>query len=114
MTVALDLLWLTLIVLGTLFFTAGTLGLIRFPDVRSRLHALTKADNLGLGMVLVGVAIPLGDWTTAGVLVLAWAFALGAAAVSAQVLAGVEVRQRTEETDGLDDQERLSHGGEPR
>ena len=32
-------------IIGVTFFTAGTIGLIRFPDVRSQLHALTKADN---------------------------------------------------------------------
>lgn len=113
MTAAIDLIWLALVVAGALFFTAGTLGLIRFPDVRSRLHALTKADNLGLGMVFVGVAVPLGDWTTAGVMLLAWILALGAASISAQVLAGVAVRQQSEETDDLDDERRL-RGGEHR
>lgn len=107
MSAAIDVVWLSLVVIGAFFFTAGTLGLIRFPDVRSRLHALTKADNLGLGMVFVGVAVPLGDWATAGVMLLAWILALGAASVSAQVLAGVEVRQHAGETDDLDDQEYL-------
>jgi len=38
-----------LLLAGAVFFLAGTLGLLRFPDVYTRLHALTKADNLGLG-----------------------------------------------------------------
>ena len=36
---------------GAFFFLAGTVGLLRFPDTLTRLHALTKADNLGLGLV---------------------------------------------------------------
>ena len=40
---------------GALFFLAGTVGLLRFPDSLSRLHALTKADNLGLGLVVLGL-----------------------------------------------------------
>ncbi|WP_258934164.1 monovalent cation/H(+) antiporter subunit G [Nesterenkonia pannonica] len=52
MSVAADLFGLALVVVGALFFTAGTVGLLRFPDVRSQLHALTKADNLGLGLML--------------------------------------------------------------
>lgn len=44
-----DALGLLLIISGALFFAAGTVALIRFQGVRSRLHALTKADNLGLG-----------------------------------------------------------------
>jgi multicomponent Na+:H+ antiporter subunit G len=48
---AVDLLAAGLAAAGSLFFVAGTLGLVRFPDVYSRLHALTKADNVGLGLV---------------------------------------------------------------
>lgn len=82
-----------LTVLGTVFFTAGTVGLIRFPDVASRLHALTKADNLGLGLVLGGVALLLGSWATAGLLLLTWVLALAAASVSARLLAEVSADQ---------------------
>jgi hypothetical protein len=39
------------------FFLAGTVGVLRFPDTHSRLHALTKADNLGLGLVAAGLAL---------------------------------------------------------
>ena len=35
---------------------AGTVGLLRFPDPLSRLHALTKADNLGLGLIVLAIA----------------------------------------------------------
>ncbi|MBP7917129.1 MAG: monovalent cation/H(+) antiporter subunit G [Arenimonas sp.] len=50
----------TLISAGMLFFLAGAVGLLRFPDSLSRLHALTKADNLGLGLVVLGL-LPLAD-----------------------------------------------------
>jgi multicomponent Na+:H+ antiporter subunit G len=40
---------------GAFFFLAGTVGLLRFPDTLTRLHALTKADNLGLGLVVLGL-----------------------------------------------------------
>lgn len=40
---------------GLFFFAAGTLGLIRFPDVLTRMHATTKCDTLGAGLVLVGL-----------------------------------------------------------
>ncbi|MCZ8150391.1 MAG: monovalent cation/H(+) antiporter subunit G, partial [Roseomonas sp.] len=38
---------------GAFFFIAGTVGLVRFPDMLSRVHALTKADNLGLGLIVL-------------------------------------------------------------
>ena len=99
-----DALGLLLIISGALFFSAGTVALIRFQGVRSRLHALTKADNLGLGLIMAGSAVLLGSWTAAGVLLLTWILALGAASVSAHVLAEVEVRQLEEGTDDLDSQ----------
>jgi multicomponent Na+:H+ antiporter subunit G len=43
---------------GAFFFLAGTVGLLRFPDTLTRLHALTKADNLGLGLIILGL-LPL-------------------------------------------------------
>ncbi|GAA3074490.1 MULTISPECIES: monovalent cation/H(+) antiporter subunit G [Actinomycetes] len=83
-----------LLIAGAFFFTAGTVGLIRFPDVRSRLHALAKADTLGLGLVLLGVGVLLGSWTVGVVLLATWILALGAASVSAHVLARLEREQR--------------------
>ena len=46
-----------LLVIGGFFYFAGTVGLLRFPDVYCRLHALAKADNLGLGCILLGLAL---------------------------------------------------------
>ncbi len=85
-----DLLSGAVIIAGVVFFTAGTIGLIRFPDTRSRLHALTKADNLGLGLVLLGMALQIGSAAAAVLLLITWVLVLGAASVSAQTLAGVE------------------------
>ena len=46
-----------LLIAGAIFFFAGTVGLLRFPDVYTRLHALTKADNVGLGLMVAGLAL---------------------------------------------------------
>ncbi|MEJ2620134.1 MAG: monovalent cation/H(+) antiporter subunit G, partial [Candidatus Thiodiazotropha sp.] len=35
--------------------------LLRLPDLHTRLHALTKADNLGLGLLMIGVALLHGS-----------------------------------------------------
>lgn len=71
-----------LVLLGTGFFIAGTVGLLRFPDVFTRLHALTKADNLGLGLISAGVALHAGSWLTAAKLLLVWLIVmLGSATV---------------------------------
>lgn len=71
---------ITLLIVGAFFFFAGTVGLLRFPDVYSRLHALTKADNLGLGCILLGLAIQAESLATALKLVLIWPLVLVASA----------------------------------
>lgn len=83
----LDLLSLALLACAAFFFLAGTVGLLRFPDVYTRLHALTKVDNLGLGFVVL--ALMLQAQTLAGVLKLAliWALALAASATASYLLA---------------------------
>jgi multicomponent Na+:H+ antiporter subunit G len=74
--------WLSalLLVVGAAFFFAGTVGLLRFPDVYSRLHALAKADNLGLGCVLLGLALRADSLAVAMKLLLIWPLVLAASA----------------------------------
>ncbi len=42
---------------GVFFLWVGIVGIIRFPDIYSRLHAATKCDILGAGLVLIGLII---------------------------------------------------------
>ncbi len=62
--------------IGGFFFLAGTLGLIRFPDTYCRLHALTKADNLGLGFIVIGLIFVSGSVPEVIKLSLIWFLAL--------------------------------------
>lgn len=78
---------LSLILLAMPFFLAGTMGLLRFPDVYTRLHALTKADNLGLGLVLAGAAVQASSWTTVLKLLLIWLLVLLASATACHLIA---------------------------
>ena len=83
-----DLLSVTLLLLvGAVFFLAGTLGLLRFPDVYTRLHALTKADNVGLGLVVAGLAVQSSSWAVAGKLLLIWLLVMLAGAGVAHLVA---------------------------
>ena len=50
-----DIATIVLVSAGALLFLAGALGLLRFPDTLSRLHAISKADNLGLGLIVLGL-----------------------------------------------------------
>lgn len=60
MSVLRDLISLTFMVGGLFFFFVGTVGLIRLPDVLTRMHATTKCDTLGAGLIVVGVVLYLG------------------------------------------------------
>ncbi len=88
-----ELLSTVLLIVGGVFFLAGTLGLLRFPDVYTRLHALTKADNVGLGMVIAGLALQAESLAAAGKLLLIWLLVLLAGASVAHLVAAA-ARQR--------------------
>jgi len=85
-----------LLIAGGAFFLAGTLGLLRFPDVYTRLHALTKADNLGLGLIVLGLAIQSGSWVVTGKLLLIWFLVLLAAAGGCYLVARTALRRGVE------------------
>jgi multicomponent Na+:H+ antiporter subunit G len=77
---------------GAFFFLAGTVGLLRFPDALTRLHALTKADNLGLGLVVLGL-LPRADGALGALkLVVVWLLVLVASATVSQLIARVAQR----------------------
>lgn len=61
---------------GAFFYLGGTLGLLRFPDLFSRLHALTKADNLGLGLLILGLLFQADSIAVGLKLLLIWCLAL--------------------------------------
>lgn len=82
-----NVLTVILVSVGLVFFLAGSVGLLRFPDLHSRLHALTKADNLGLGLIALGVAFQIGEPYSIVKLALVWLLAVLAAASVAQLIA---------------------------
>lgn len=96
----LDLLALPCLIVGAAFFLAGTAGLLRFPDVYARLHALTKADNLGLGLVALGLALHGASWLGAAKLLLVWLLVILSSTTACHLVAraayrmGIEPRGR--------------------
>jgi multicomponent Na+:H+ antiporter subunit G len=92
MSLALNIFTVVAVSGGAFFFLAGTTGLLRFPDTLTRLHALTKADNLGLGLVVLGL-LPLVGWPLGALkLVGVWLFVQLSGAIVAQLVARL-VRQ---------------------
>jgi multicomponent Na+:H+ antiporter subunit G len=89
MMLALDIFSVLAIASGAAFFLSGTVGLLRFPDALTRLHALTKADNLGLGLVVLGL-LPRVAWPLEALrLVAVWLLVLLAGATVSQLIARI-------------------------
>ncbi|SRR5271157_2381484 len=93
MSIGLDLFCIVAVGAGVFFFLAGTVGLLRFPDALTRLHALTKADNLGLGLVVLGLLPRAGSLLGALRLIAIWALVQLAGATAAQLI-GRAVRRK--------------------
>lgn len=73
---------------GTFFIISSSIGIIRFPDIFTRLHASTKAATLGLGGILTGAFIFMyvEHNIVSGKLILGFFFILLTAPVSAHLI----------------------------
>ena len=83
----LDIITTLLIITGFFFFLAGSVGLLRFPDLISRMHALTKADNVGLACIAIAVAINTSAWMTGLKILLIWLIVLIASSLMSGLIA---------------------------
>jgi multicomponent Na+:H+ antiporter subunit G len=92
MSLVMDILTICAVSAGALFFLAGTVGLLRFPDTLTRLHALTKVDNLGLGLITLGLLPQTSSLLLAVKLVIVWLLVQLSGAVVTQLVAGA-IRQ---------------------
>ena len=72
---------------GVFFVVAGTVGVLRFPDALTRLHAVTKADSLGLGLIVLGLLPQAHTPMDAAKLVAVWALVQLAGTTTTQLLA---------------------------
>ena len=88
MNFALDIFTVLAVSAGACFFVAGTAGLLRFPDALTRLHALTKVDNLGLGLIVLGLLPRAGGVLAALKLLSVWLLVQLSGAIVAQLIAG--------------------------
>jgi len=87
MRLALDIITVVLVSAGGFFFMAGTIVLLRFPDTLTRLHALTKVDNLGLGLIVFGLLPQVESWLGALKLIVIWLLVQMSGAIVSQLIA---------------------------
>lgn len=95
-----DVIAVTFMILGCLMSLAAGIGMLRFPDLLSRLHAATKPQVLGLLLLLSALALELRSWAVVPVLILAWLLQLLTAPISAHMVgrAGYRTRHLKRET----------------
>ena len=76
-----------LLIIGSLFCLVATLGIIRFPDLYTRMHAGSKAGTVGSGATVIALAVYAEDSATVLRAIAAVAFFLLTAPVAAHLLA---------------------------
>lgn len=87
------------LLIGAAFALVGVIGLIKFNDPMTRLHAPTKVGTMGIGMLLLASvlhSVVFGDGSMHELLIAAFLFVT--APISAHFLAKVSIHNRTTET----------------
>jgi multicomponent Na+:H+ antiporter subunit G len=67
MTVALLITWISIILIltGTFFVAIAAIGVLRLPDLYTRMHAAAKAGAFGGSLILIATALLFGSWVIA-------------------------------------------------
>ena len=110
-----DILTTIMWIAGSAFALLAAVGVLRLPDVFTRMQASTKASTLGLGCLLVGAALQLGDFGSIIRVASIGAFILLTTSVSAHVIARASYFADVPLWDGtvLDERERDLHSRDP-
>jgi multicomponent Na+:H+ antiporter subunit G len=77
---------------GAVLALIAAIGLLRFPDVLTRMHSATKPQVLGLLLILIGLALRLRDPSAFGLLALIGLFQLVTAPVASHMVGRASFR----------------------
>jgi len=81
-----DVLSAVFMIVGAVMSLGAAIGLLRFPDLLSRMHSATKPQVLGLFLLLASIGLQLRTWWVWPVLLVAWIFQLLTVPVSAHMV----------------------------
>ncbi len=84
------------------FFVAGSVGLVRMPDTLTRIHSLTKADNIALGFIVVALLPQVGSVADAAKIVAVWVLVQVSSGAVAQLIGEVALAEQAMTPSGLD------------
>jgi len=82
-----------LLLMGALFSLVASIGVIRLPDLLTRMHASTKAGTLGATLTLVATAVTFGDTSTVAKSLTAIVFLLLTAPIAAHMIGRASLRK---------------------
>lgn len=82
-----DLVGAILLLVGSALTLAAAIGMLRFPDLLSRLHAASKPQSLGIALMMSGLALSQRDHALAWTALLVVLFQLVTAPISAHMAA---------------------------
>ena len=92
MTMVMDILVWALLLTGGVFAVIGGIGIMRLPDVYTRLHGAGITDTMGAGLILAGLMVHEGFTLITVKLVLIFIFLIMTSPVSSHVLANAAYR----------------------
>lgn len=110
---ALDVVALVLILIGALLCLTAAIGLLRFRDVPTRLHAATKPQVLGFILICLAIALALESWAVAAFLVPVVLVQLATAPLSAHIVGRQAYRNGTIDHQSLSMDELAESKGTP-
>jgi len=96
-----------MLLLGATLALVAAIGVVRFDNLFSRMHAATKPQVLGLLLILAGIGLRVEDWHDLGLLVLVAVFQLMTAPIAAHMLGRAAYRAGLREADDRVVDERL-------
>lgn len=96
-----DAIALVLILIGALLCLIASIGVLRFRDVPTRLHAATKPQVLGLIVICLAIALSLRSWPVVAFLVPVVLIQLATAPLSAHMVGRQAYRNETLDRTGL-------------
>jgi len=88
---------------GSLLALTAAIGIVRFPDTLSRMHAATKPQTFGMILILIGALIQLDGHVDSGMLILTGLFTLITAPVVAQRVGRLVYREQRIDEQLLDE-----------
>ncbi|CAN5538374.1 monovalent cation/H(+) antiporter subunit G [soil metagenome] len=96
-----DVISAVLVLAGSVLALTAAIGVVRFPDTLSRMHAASKPQTLGLLLVLIGAAVRLRGHPDVGMIILTGLFTLITAPVVAQRVGQLAYREQRDREDLL-------------